>query len=370
MEGIKSINARIGYNDYEHVEFEGNGEAGTRFTTEAVEGRLELTHEEFGGFEGVAGIQVSNREFAAVGEEAFVEPVDTRTIGLFYVAQREFGELGLEAGVRYENVDHDPTQGASRSFDLGAVSLGLIQPLGGNWTLSGQFDFSSRAPVAEELYSNGPHLATNSFEIGDPDLDEEVATNVSANLTYEDERLSLYFSAFATEFSDFIYEFNTGLEEDELPVLQWTQQDASFRGFEVDASWEAVSWRNGSLALNAGFDAVRARLDSGVNRNVPRIPPQRFRLGATVTVNSLVAQLRWLEVDDQDDEGFGELPTEGYEDLRLNVSYGFDVSGSEFEVFFNGRNLTDDEQRYHTSFIKDFAPSPGRTVEAGIRIAL
>ena len=368
--GVKSVNARVGYNDYEHTEFEGNGEAGTVFATEMLEGRFELPHDTLGGFDGTAGIQVSNREFSAIGEEAFVQPVDTRTVGLFYVAQREFGDLGLEAGVRYENVDHDPTEGPSKSFDLGAASLGLIQPLGSNWTLSGQLDFSSRAPVAEELYSNGPHLATASFEIGDPNLDEEVATNLSANLTYEDERLSVYLSAYVTEFSDYIYEANTGLEEDELPVLQWTQEDASFRGFEGDLTWRAMAWNSGSLALNAGFDTVRAKLDSGANRNIPRIPPQRWRIGAIATWEGVTAELRWMQVDDQDDEAFGELATEGYDDLRLNLSYGFDVSGSQFEVFFNGRNLTDDEQRYHTSFIKDLAPNPGRTLEAGIRVAL
>jgi iron complex outermembrane receptor protein len=38
-----------------------------------------------------------------------------------------------------------------------------------------------------------------------------------------------------------------------------------------------------------------------------------------------------------------------------------------FTVFLQGRNLTDQDQRQHTSFIKDFAPMPGRTVEAGLR---
>jgi iron complex outermembrane recepter protein len=36
-------------------------------------------------------------------------------------------------------------------------------------------------------------------------------------------------------------------------------------------------------------------------------------------------------------------------------------------VFVQGRNLTDDEQRQHSSFIKDLAPMPGRTIEAGLR---
>ncbi len=370
FEGVRSINFRMGYNDYEHVEVEGEGEVGTTFATEAWEARVELAHEAIAGFEGAVGMQLSNREFSAIGEEAFVQPVDTQTVGLFYVGQRQFGDLGLEAGLRYENVEHDPSDGISRSFDLGAASLGLIQPLNDNWTLSGQVDVSSRAPVAEELYSNGPHLATQTFEIGDPTLDEEVASNLSVNLFYQSETLSLSLSAFATEFSDFIYEANTGLEMDDLPVLQWSQQDASFSGFEADATWQAMTWGNGSLALNAGFDTVRARFDDGDNRNVPRISPQRWRLGAIANWDRLTAELSWRQVDDQDDAAVNELPTEGFDDLRLHVSYGLSFGRTDVVVFFGGRNLTDDEQRLHTSFIKDLAPQPGRTLEAGIQVRL
>ena len=70
----------------------------------------------------------------------------------------------------------------------------------------------------------------------------------------------------------------------------------------------------------------------------------------------------------QDNLGFGELSTEGYEDLRLHIGYTLKVLGSSIQLFLSGRNLTDDEQRYHTSFIKDLAPQPGRTIEVGFQM--
>jgi iron complex outermembrane receptor protein len=66
--------------------------------------------------------------------------------------------------------------------------------------------------------------------------------------------------------------------------------------------------------------------------------------------------------------GFGELSTEEYEDLRLHIGYTLKVLGSSVQLFLSGRNLTDDEQRYHTSFIKDLAPQPGRTIEVGFQM--
>jgi iron complex outermembrane receptor protein len=366
--GISAMNFRLGYNDYEHVEFEGSGEEGTVFATKAFESRLEFTHEDFFGFEGATGVQLSNREFSAIGEEAFVQPVDTQTLGLFYVGQRSFGSLGLEAGVRYEHVEQDPTVGDARDFNLGSASLGLIQPLSDGWTLSGQLDYSSRAPVAEELFSDGPHLATQTFEIGDRNLNEETAANLSAMLRYDLGNLNFSLSAYITEFDDFIYEANTGLEMDELPVLQWTQADATLSGFEADATWQAMNWQGGGLSLSAGFDTVTARLDSGANRNIPRIPPQRLRLGAVMDWNGWLGEVSWRRVGDQNDTGLGEIRTEGFDDLRLHINYTVDIGVSSVELFLSGRNLTDDEQRYHTTFIKDLAPQPGRTIEAGVRV--
>ena len=367
MANITSINFRVGINDYEHTEFE-EGAAGTTFKTESVETRIELVHEPLWGITGAAGIQISAREYSALGEEAFVQPVDTDSIGIFYVGQRNFGGLSVEGGLRFEDVEHDPTTARKQSFDIAAASVGFIYPLSDEWTLTGQFDHSDRAPIAEELYSNGPHLATQSFELGDESLDEEVATNISLGLSYQSETLDVSLSIYESQFDDFIYQSNTGLEEDELPLLQWTQSDATFDGFEIEADWLARSWTDGSLSLNAMYEMTNAELDRGVQRDLPRVPPERWRLRATLTHGDFTARLSYTDVDDQDDVAPNELETEGYEDLRLYLGYNIEYEGSQIEIFLTGRNLTDDEQRYHTSFIKDFAPEPGRTVEAGIRV--
>lgn len=369
FQGIASLNLRVGVNDYEHTEVEGSGEIGTKFTTEAFEGRVALAHEEIAGIAGSFGVQVSQREFAAIGEEAFVEPVDTDSFGVFYVGEVSLGAFQLEGGVRFENVDHDPTANRSRDFNLSAVSLGLIRPIGDFWTISAQVDQSSRAPVAEELYSDGAHLATNSYEIGDSSLDKEEATNISASLQYINENISFVLSAYRTDFTDFIFEAPTGAEIDELPVLLWQQEDADFTGFEADLQWRAFTWEGGSMSFKAGFDVVNVDL-SGPEDDLPRIPPQRWRLGTVVEWNQFIAEIGYTDVDDQDDVAAGELPTQGYENLRAYLGYRAQMGDATVEFFVRGDNLTDDEQRYHTSFIKDFAPQPGRTVEGGVTVRI
>lgn len=367
--GAENVNVRFGYNDYEHVEVEPDGMIATRFENKAIDARLEISHEPVAGFIGTGGLQFSDRDFSATGEEAFVQPVRTDSLGFFWVGERPLGESELETGIRYERIDHDPQDGVSRAFDLFAASVGLVIPLGEAWSFGGLLDHATRAPAAEELYSNGPHLATRAFEIGDPTLDEERATNLSATLGYAGDRLTLDATAYYHHFDDFIYERATGEIEDGLIVQQWSQADAEFYGVDLGASLTALEFDGGDLVLRGTYDEVRGRRKRGENRDLPRIPPRRVGLGATLNWSVITATLDYLWVAKQDRIATFELPTDAYEDLRIYLGANFLLGASDLEVFLVGRNLTDQEQRYHASFIKDFAPQPGRTVEGGLRLS-
>ena len=272
--------------------------------------------------------------------------------------------------MRLERVKHDPTAQRARSFNLEAVSLGLIRPIGDHWSISAQVDHSSRAPVAEELYSDGPHLATGSYEIGDSSLDSEVAANIAATVQYNSDRFRFALSAYRTDFSDFIFEAATGAELDGLPVLQWQQQDALFQGVEADFSFQAAVWDTGRWALTAGMDAVHADLSGTMDDDLPRLPANRWRLGTVLEWRNIIAELTFTRVSDQDDVAFGELPTDGFNHFRAYIGYRARLGNAAVEFFVRGDNLTDDEQRYHTSFIKDLAPQPGRTIEGGVTVRI
>jgi iron complex outermembrane receptor protein len=362
-----SANLRLGINDYEHAEIEPDGAVATEFANEAWELRAELVYE-LEAWRGALGLQHSDRDFSAIGEEAYVPPVQTTDSGLFWVAERDFGGFDLEAGARIGRLEHEPLGAPSERFTTYGLSLGAVVPLGAGWRLGLLGDLSSRAPVAEELYSDGPHLATRAFEIGDPALDSEKAFNLSATLEFEGERWSLAGTVYYTGFSDFIYQQATGGVEDGLPVYVYRQEDARFVGVDASVEWRAAAWEGGDLRLRGLFDLVDAKLDVSGNDNLPRIPPMRYGVGAQMSFGPVTASLDYLRVEDQDDAAPGELPTQGYDDLQayLGVELPF-AADHRLTMFVSGRNLTDDEQRLHTSFIKDFAPAPGRTIEAGLR---
>jgi iron complex outermembrane recepter protein len=244
--GFDALNLTVGINRYEHVEIEPDGDIATEFDNDAYEVRLELVHQPMAGWRGALGTQYSDREFSAIGEEAFIAPVDTRTLGAFWVGERDLGNFELEAGVRLEGVRTKPSDNRNRSFTSYAFSLGAVIPVEDHWSVGLLADYSARAPIAEELFSDGPHLATGAFEIGNPDLDEEKALSLSINVRYADDDWLFNSTLYYTRFADFIFETPTGDEEDDLPVFVFLQEDADFFGFDAELRRTVARWDGGS----------------------------------------------------------------------------------------------------------------------------
>ncbi|MEM1232139.1 MAG: TonB-dependent receptor, partial [Pseudomonadota bacterium] len=160
----------------------------------------------------------------------------------------------------------------------------------------------------------------------------------------------------------------TGEEEDDLPVAEWRQDDAVFYGLDIQGDVQLAAFDEGELRLRALFDVVEAELDISGNDNVPRLPPMRYGLGLGANWRGFEARIDYLRVEEVDDPSIGEFATDAYNDLGAQVNYRVPMGESSLLLFLRGDNLTDDEQRLHTSFIKDFAPAPGRSLQLGARL--
>ena len=364
--GFSALNFRMGRNDYQHVELEPNGEVGTSFKNDAYEGRLELVDDDMGAGS-VFGLQFSGRDYSIVGEEAFVPPTQSDSFAAFWVGQFALEGLDMDAGIRLGRVTHDSLVHSSEDFTPWSASVGVFIPTESEWQLGFRADIASRAPVIEELFSNGPHLATQSFEVGDPGLGAERATNLSATLSRSTGQFSVHATAYRNGFANFIYQHWTGEEEDELPVAAYAQDDASFVGLDLAVEYKWLEFANGEVSLTLMYDLVDAELDTSGNGNMPRLPPSRIGLGIDGNWGDLTASLKYRRMGDSDDVAVNELPTDGWTDLSAYIGYRLPAAQG-LEVFLQGRNLTDEEQREHASAIKDLAPLPGRTLEAGVRI--
>lgn len=366
--GFDSFNLRFAINDYEHQEIEPDGEVASVFDNKAWELRAQVRRDG-PTWASVGGLQYTDKRFSAKGEEAFIAPVDSTDAGVFWLAQRDLLGFDIELGGRLGRVEHQPLAGGARHYSNYSAAMGVLRSISDSVQLGLQLDRSSRAPVAEELFSNGPHLVTNSFELGNSNLGNESATNVSANLHYQTARQLFSVTAYVVEFDDYIFQADGARIEDGLPVVVYQQADARFHGVDIQAGLGLFESDTVSLQLTAMYDRVYARLREGVIRALPRTPPQRWGLGLDGHWGGASAALEYTHVSAQNEVAAGELPSPSYTDLSLHADYRIPLAaGAALTLFVQAKNIGDQDQRTHTSFIKEVAPAPGRSVSTGLRL--
>ncbi|HZF43243.1 MAG TPA: TonB-dependent receptor [Sphingomonadaceae bacterium] len=370
---FESARMRLGHADYRHNELEDTGEIGTTFFNEAGEARLEFVQRERGGWRGAIGGQALIRDFNVVGEEKFLPRSATRQLGLFTLQTFTVGPFQAEAGARYERTrvraDADEDLGnpdISRRFNTYSGSLGASVGLGSRLRAGINLSHSERAPAAEELYANGPHAGTQSFEIGDPSFTKEKSNGAELTLRGTGERYSFGASAYYIRFDDYIYEQDTGEIEDDLPVFQFFQNDARYYGFEVEGSLRLAQLGDFALNVDGVADYVRARIKS--TGPAPRIPPLRLLGGIELQSSNLNARAEVEHVDDQDRVAGFETPTKGYTMVNASVSFRPFANNRNTTILLSANNIFDVTARRHASFLKDFAPLAGRDLRVTARI--
>lgn len=366
---VEAINMRFGINDYRHNELEG-AEIGTAFENRAYEGRVEFLHTPWGEWDGAIGVQFGERQFSVVGEEAFIPPIDTRNVGLFLLEEREFDRWNLSLGGRLESQKHSPSSSQPAVSDTAAsASFASIRRLSDDYALALHLAVSQRLPVAEELYANGPHLASSMFERGDSSLGKETSRHVDIGIRKTTGPMTWSFTAFYTSFADFIFLGDTGTKNLalELPIFAYNQQDANVSGFEVELFTPIANIGMGELDLRVYADSAEGDLDSG--GYLPRLPP--LRVGARLQYHDekLVLGLELARYSQQDSAAAFETLTPGYTMANTDLNWMLPASRSEIEMslFFRGINLLNEDARRHTSLVKDIAPLPGRNFLFGMR---
>lgn len=365
---LRGAKLRFGRNDYRHLELEG-GDVATRFNDAGWEGRLELPHQPLGPLTGAIGVQVRKRDLEAIGEESFLPPTSSDSQAVFLFEELPLGPVRLQVGGRFEHQSVDSPESVevqSRNFNGYSGSLGLVFPPGKDWSIGLQLARTTKLPNVQELFANGPHVATGVFEIGDPALDKEVSTGVDLSVHRTGGIVSGTVSLFYNRISDFIYERFTGEFEDDLQVIRYSQANARFWGAEGHLDLELVHVGPHHVALELGADYVRADL-TDTDEPLPRIPPLRLSAGLRYLGARWQGLAEVRRVQRQERVADLETETAGYTSLNASVGYRLFLGPVITDLLLRGTNLTDAEARNHLSFLKDVAPLPGRNVSLSLR---
>jgi len=364
---LEKLRLRAGYADYTHTEFEG-AEVGTVFNSQGIEARAELIQNDRNGWRGASGVQYQTRDFEALGAEAFVPPNKTRQYGLFTLQEYTKGNLDAEVAVRFDTAElRADTLGLTRSFNNVSAAFGLGYHIG-DLKIGANISRTGRAPAVEELFSNGPHIATQAFEIGDPDLKSERAWNGELYARYDTPGTAFSGTLYTNRFDNFIYEADTGNIEDDLPVFQYFQNDAKIWGLEFQASKRLASFGSSNLSVDGVADYTRAKISSG-GGNAPRIPPLRLLGGVELTNASLDlrGEVEWS--DAQTKTAAFETPTDGFTLVNASATWRPFGRGRNIALIASANNIFDVTARRAASFTKDFVPLTGRDFRVTARLS-
>lgn len=317
--------------------------------------------------------------FKIDGAEAFMPSALTENLALFAFEETRRGAFTWQVGARVEHQTIDTRADAnfpvSRSRDETTLSLsgGVVYAMNPGYAVAFSLTASERAPNAQELYSNGPHIGTASFEIGDPSLATEKSLGAELSLRKVSGFVTGSLTFFVNRFDGFIFEENTGATDlgdpldpdDDLPIYQFVQRDALFYGAELETRWHLYRSGSHALDLKLNADCTFARQIHG--DDLPRIPPLKALVGLAWTHGAWSAGADWQVVADQTRTAPGETDTDGYTLLGVHAGYRLVRGPVIYDVFLRGSNLTDEDARMHTSFLKNIAPLPGRSLTLGLR---
>ena len=391
---IRSISYRVGAADYAHTEFEGGAPEST-FTNKGWDGRLDVELVKIGSVEGVVGLQASRFDFGVVGDHAFLPDTTNSAMATFgSFVQNLAADQRLRYGFRVEHAQVDASAwthaGAlgvnpaadSASFTPASFAFAWAKDLNPSWTSTVNLTRTERAPNFQELYADGPHVATDIYEVGNRDLGKEQGFGLEWELAKVRGPVSGSFSVYYNRFSSFIalqrngygpdltasggHDYSSG-GADELARYDFVSVPADFFGSEVKVNFQFVDTPVSKVGLEWYGDFVRAS-NRDTSEALPRISPGR--IGAAL--HGLESGWSWrLDATyhlAQNHTAPDETRTAGYTMVGASLARPFKFAQLEGQFTLRVINLLDQEARNATSFIKDVLPMPGRGIEAGLRL--
>ena len=397
---FKVVEAELSFKDYNHKEIEGRNSqgqqvVGTEFDLLTTNLSLRTKHREIGIFErGSAGITAEFEDYQVIG--AGTPPSQSIKAGAYIIEEADFDALHIEAGLRFDFVKNvtndrslfypigaqngniDSTYYKDRTFPALASSFAAIYQLGGDFSVGGSFIHSFRAPSLEELYSEGPHLASYSFEIGNPDLDPERAFGKEVFIRYNRSILNADFTLFHNGFSNYLYAQNTGRQNSQRPSLQdyqFVATEAELYGAEFSGELQFLKHFvfdiSMSYTLAERTISKEEQANSGIDKNsrpLPQIPPFKTKTSLKFAKGGFELGTRVRYSAKQDRTGEFETPTESYTLVDAFSQYRLESQKLLHTFSLNVNNLLNQEYYNHLSRIKDLRPQPGINVSLLYRV--
>jgi len=327
----------------------------------ALSSTLTLQHRAAGIFDrGALGFSFMGQTLEVGGFEAYTPGEQKITAAVFTFQEVPLSNvLRLQMGLRldYQNSkalqnDVYPDIDQSRNSFNYSGSIGLnIRPVE-SLEIGGQFARYHRNPRVEELFSNGVHLGAGVFEVGNPDLLDEIGHGGDLFMRFTHGIAAIELAAFINDFQNYIVFQPTGQihQPSGYPIFEYLEGRARLYGGELSGAFALA----GGLSLNSGIDLVYGnRIDPRAeDEDLPFIPPLRFNnmleydfdIGWIGTTIQIVGTQNRVAPDEE--------ITKGYTLLGFQAGYRLNFNGRHVFIL-RLENALNESYRDHLSRIED-----------------
>jgi iron complex outermembrane recepter protein len=371
--GFDGLRVKLGQTDYRHTELEDGTDPHVRFGNKAFESRWELSHLPIAGWRGKFGLQTEQSTVQALnleGENPTVPRTRSQSTAGFIVEERDFGDLRINVGGRFESVSRSPLANTKRSFNLGSYSAGALWSFIPGYGIGATASVAQRAPTAEELYSGGAHHPTETYDSGDANLKKETSKNIDLSLQKTTQALRWKANVFQNKVNNFVYGSLSDVvaaDFDGMSIKRsFSQADATLRGAEAELSYNYYDpgWFGRVFA-----DTSRGTLDN--LGNLPLQPTTRTGLSFGYQDSQWRSSLSVLHASAHNRIASSsiseETTTPAYTRVDASINYVQRYGTTDVTWFLLARNLLNEEIRLSTSLLKDYVPQPGRNLMIGLR---
>lgn len=367
---IKNIEFEFVRDKYNHKEFEASGLIGAEFGLINYNSDIIINHKKLGFIDnGSWGFSSDYRDFK-IGGYVFTSPTKSVKISAFFYENINFNDnktnIELSGRINYDNLKPNPLNPNSsiglitqRSFTTFSLALSAIQDLSKNYHFGISLSRSSRVPTIEELYSEGPHLAAYSYEIGNPYLESEYGYGGEIFLHYKKENMYFLISFFGNDIPYYIIPRNNGDTNYStlLPIYKTDGVDAVMFGFE--SQFEYNFWKHLTFSANLSYTNGSFKND---RKSLPAIPPLKSIFEILYKRENFIFGISTELVAAQNRVDEFENPTKGYGVINSYSQYSLITGNFIHSLSVNFENIFNKEYRNHLSRVKSIMPESGRNL--------
>lgn len=362
---LESIKIDFSRDYYRHKEFEANGAIGSEFKIVNYNSKLTITHNDFSFFNnGTLRINGELRDFN-IGGFVFTSPAKLYNLSFAVFENIMMNKINIELGGRLSFDRIDPEKQnyqadigliRTRNFETYSLSGSFLYSLSNVVYVGANISRSSRIPTIEELYSEGPHLAAYSYEVGNPDLEAENGIGTEIFIYHQFEKLNFNLNFFYNDINNFIIPRKTGETNYQtfLPIYQTSGVGARLYGADGRIEWKISPIY--SITVSGTYTV--GKFKSGGN-NLPQIPPLKSFVGIQYSRNNFIFGINTELAVPQNNVDQFEEATSGYAILNTSAQYSINTGLAVHNFTFNIDNVLNKEYRNHLSRLKSVLPEAG-----------